>query len=290
MRNNTLHKDSWKYIGGICLIIFINSIVYFIFKDATSAGTFGDIFGLSNALFSGFALAGIIYTILLQQEDLNLQRKELRLTRREQRIQNETLKLQRFENTFFSMLESHQSILSYLRIETYVVYEKTSAPGLPNFEYYQEITSQQIQIYTNRDVFRFLHNKFHYLCLDEQITLLREAYYKLYDAHQDILGHYFRNLYRIIKLIDNTTFRNGTTQEVLEYNHKLRYEYTSILRAQFSTFELMLIFYNCLSDHGCDYFKPLIEKYTLLKNISNHVLNHSDHRNLYKSSAFFKST
>ncbi len=46
-------------------------------------GIVGDMFGAVNALFSGLALAGIVYTIHLQREDLSLQREELRLTRDE---------------------------------------------------------------------------------------------------------------------------------------------------------------------------------------------------------------
>ena len=40
-------------------------------------------FGGMNALFSAFAFAGVIYTILLQRDELHLQRIELRDTRRE---------------------------------------------------------------------------------------------------------------------------------------------------------------------------------------------------------------
>src|SRR5687768_1221158 len=46
-------------------------------------GTFGDMFGAVNALFSGLALAGVIYAIVLQRQELALQRDELRLTRAE---------------------------------------------------------------------------------------------------------------------------------------------------------------------------------------------------------------
>ncbi len=46
-------------------------------------GTFGDMFGAVNSLFSGLALAGIILTILLQRKELALQRQELRDTREE---------------------------------------------------------------------------------------------------------------------------------------------------------------------------------------------------------------
>lgn len=46
-------------------------------------GNFGDMFGAVNALFSGAALAGVVYAILLQRRDLELQRLELKLTRDE---------------------------------------------------------------------------------------------------------------------------------------------------------------------------------------------------------------
>jgi flagellar biosynthesis component FlhA len=46
-------------------------------------GTFGDLFGAVNALFSGLAFAGLIYTIVLQKQDLELQRNEIALNRAE---------------------------------------------------------------------------------------------------------------------------------------------------------------------------------------------------------------
>lgn len=46
-------------------------------------GTFGDLFGAVNALFSGLAFAGLIYTIFLQKEDLQMQREEIAQNRKE---------------------------------------------------------------------------------------------------------------------------------------------------------------------------------------------------------------
>src|SRR5262245_56935424 len=70
-------------------------------------GIFGDMFGAVNALFSGLAFVGFLYTILLQRADLKLQKHEHDLSRaemaaqREQLVQqNETLRLQSFESTF----------------------------------------------------------------------------------------------------------------------------------------------------------------------------------------------
>ena len=48
-----------------------------------SAADFGNAFGALGTLFSGLAFAGLIYTILLQREDLELQREDLRLQRQE---------------------------------------------------------------------------------------------------------------------------------------------------------------------------------------------------------------
>jgi hypothetical protein len=56
-------------------------VIYFTAKPS-GPGTFGDSFGAINALFSGLAFAGIIYTIMLQKKELALQRKELADTRK----------------------------------------------------------------------------------------------------------------------------------------------------------------------------------------------------------------
>jgi len=52
-----------------------------------NASSFGDSFGPLSSLFSGFALIGLIYTVLMQK-------KELRLALDESKVQTEALKLQ----------------------------------------------------------------------------------------------------------------------------------------------------------------------------------------------------
>ena len=105
-------------------------MVFFI-SDKDTRGTFGDQFGAVNALFSGLAFTGLIYTIILQRKDLELQRNDLKLQREELVLtrhemeeqtaefekQNETLKVQRFENTFFNMLSQFQEVVSSLSIK-----------------------------------------------------------------------------------------------------------------------------------------------------------------------------
>lgn len=80
-------------------------------------GQFGDMFGAINSLFTGLAFAGVIITIFLQSQELGLQRDELKLTRNELELtrnefakQNKTLKYQRFENTFFHLIDQYRSL------------------------------------------------------------------------------------------------------------------------------------------------------------------------------------
>lgn len=80
-------EDLWLLARLIVLVAIawaIFGFVPFLFLPRPSSlGDFGDSFGFVNALFSGLALAGVIYAIVLQRRELSLQREDLALTRRE---------------------------------------------------------------------------------------------------------------------------------------------------------------------------------------------------------------
>lgn len=69
-------------IVGFVFLFWLASypILWWVFPDWPTRGTFGDMFGAVNALFSGLALGGIIIAIILQSQELTLQRQELRRT------------------------------------------------------------------------------------------------------------------------------------------------------------------------------------------------------------------
>lgn len=69
----------------LVIIIWIFSVVIIIgvIDDWPDRGAFGDLFGAVNALFSGLAFAGLIYTIVLQKKDLETQRIEIAQNRAE---------------------------------------------------------------------------------------------------------------------------------------------------------------------------------------------------------------
>ena len=93
--------------------------------DYTRNGTFGDSYGALNALFAVFTIAGLLYTIYLQQTQLNIQRKELRIQRQELKLQREEMAATRNEfvisratNIVYSQIESidKEAAKLYVRI------------------------------------------------------------------------------------------------------------------------------------------------------------------------------
>ena len=58
------------------------AILYFI-DDWGARGTFGDLFGAVNALFSGLAFAGLLYSLLENKRQIMAQQEELILNRQE---------------------------------------------------------------------------------------------------------------------------------------------------------------------------------------------------------------
>lgn len=283
---------------GLVFIVWIASIFGLIqyIPDPEKKGQFGDSFGAINSLFSGLALAGIIYTIYLQKKELSLQRKELSDTREEFKIQNKTLSLQRFENTFFHLLELHHQIVNAIDIDIYKN-KPISALSLKSIERKEKIEKDKVTL-KGRDVFKYSYEQVNY-----QIKKNEKEFDKVYMDYWPIVqtdfGHYFRNLYRIIKLVNEYEFHSHAELDCIENplkredrlkyflpNFKTRYKYTSIVRAQLSDFELLWLFYNGLSDNGREMFKPLIEEYSLLKNLPKDKIGNKDLIFKYNKKAF----
>jgi hypothetical protein len=69
-------------LGVLAVQLVYGVIVFYVFGPQMDArGQFGDMFGGINALFTGLAFAGVIYTIVLQRRELELQREDLSMTR-----------------------------------------------------------------------------------------------------------------------------------------------------------------------------------------------------------------
>jgi hypothetical protein len=259
----SIKKLSWLLITGViaAVLLYASFLIYISWPlgslDVSKSGVFGDSFGILSSLFSGLAFAGLIITVLMQREELALQRQELELTRdeihgqrEELKIQNETLRLQKFENTFFQMLSLHNEILKDISVN--------NKKGRDAFQELRTLLRAQ--------------EKNHGIQGDREP--IRATYSKFDSLYGHEIGHYFRNLYNVIKFVDNSNIAEKKF-------------YTNLVRAQLSNFELSLLFYNCLSDKGSEKFKPLVEKYSILKNLPDELIfNPALQKPLYDSKAF----
>lgn len=274
---NTSEKNEDKLTLLFILILVVISIwIIAIFSGKCIKAKYGvdDVFASIDTLFSGLALAGIIFTILLQKKELSLQRKELKDTRQEFIKQNETIRIQRFENTFFQLLSLHHDIVGKLSItgisrehigrETFI----QSVFDLKNFYWGETHYSLQDDNgnFSTTELFR--NSK------EEEIDCVICAYNKHYlDKYHNVLGHYFRNLYHIFKFI-------YLTKQIANEQKQF---YANIIRAQLSNAELTLLFYNCFVENlGYPKFKFLVENFDILQNMDEIDLIDKSHKILFE--------
>ncbi len=117
----------------------VSAVVYFLFQDgeALSPGSAGDMFGAVNALFSALAFAFLIYTALMQREELKLQREELRETRKE----------------LARSAEAHQELVQITSYQTRLSEQSRRVDVMPTVKTY--LTRNQDDYYVT---FRFSYN------------------------------------------------------------------------------------------------------------------------------------
>lgn len=273
--------DGWHcgFVLAAFMIILIMCVAAFIiFKSIDSwdhRGQFGDLFGVVNALFSGLAFAGIIITIRQQHQDLSYQREALEQTREEMRQQtiefdkqNETLKIQRFENTLFKMLEVQQSIVNDLYSKDmhkdWMKENKVDQAGIGS----KEVLIQDD--YHGRNLFYYVfmickHNIRNVNGRQKRVEGLYNVIEETGKAHFDdyfttsMFDHYFRHLYTILKFISNNDWLD-------EYK---KYQYATFVRATLSRYELVLLYYNGFFHPK---MKKMLERYCLLNNLRPFLL------------------
>ena len=289
----TNRKTIWKRLSLpvswliILLDLGISGVVVFWFwlpgeltvgySAMITKGAYGDTFGSVNALFTGIAtlftglaFVGLIVTLILQMKELRLQREELceqrkefKGTRKALEDQSETLQLQRFENTLFQLLSSHLDGVSRLQ-RTHI--DKNQSGHECLYHLVDELTGTLHNSFTERADPSPISN-------EEHIAVIDESFEYLFKCCRPHLGHYFRQIYHLLKFIDDSRI-------VREKKF-----YADILQSHLGNKELVLIAYNGLSKHGPK-LKDLVERYGLLENIEPGTLVLAKHACLYKESAF----
>lgn len=177
-------------------------------------GQFGDSFGGLTAVLSALTLIIVIFTGYAQFKSMQDQSK--------------SLQQQNFENTFFKMVDLHNQMTD----EVYDIFTKNIGWLYNKIPFKGETNiSPRPSMRTNRSL-----NK----------------YNSFYNENEKQIGHYFRNLYQVLKFLDNAEIHN-------------KQFYADILRAQFSSIELEFLFFHAISKYGEGKLKEKIEEFAFFE-------------------------
>lgn len=208
--------------------------------NKSNLGTFGDFFGgVVNPILTFFTVSGLATTIIMQ------------------RVALLSTGIQRFETTFFSMLTLHNNIVQQLHFNSSIIPDRVGIERmLLHAGLAQQPRSDDVE---GRSVFSAvliaLENG-----MNSDYDIVRVYKDDLQDSHNYVLGHYFRNLYQILHLINR--------QDGVLLSESQAREYASIIRAQMSAHELAILFLNCQKDVVDDgRFRDLLRQYRMLEHL-----------------------
>ncbi|WP_136057727.1 putative phage abortive infection protein [Candidatus Halocynthiibacter alkanivorans] len=257
---------------GFAVVIFLLVIIlwvgnWFLVHWLPNRGTFGDMFGAVNSLFTGLAFAAVIYAILLQRHEVDLLKTELKrsksLLEKQQDLATSQLQAQEkqiFEATFFQFLEIFVRIVESMDLKST---DKPDVVGKDVFPVFLERIRKSNQL-KYRDMYDSHGDK----------DTSESAYEEFYSKQKSELGHYFRTLYNLFKFVDKSDIVDKRL-------------YTNLIRAQLSDDEAMLLFMNGLSRRG-EKFKKYLEEYAVLKNVdeTDILYKYAERKKEYSPSAF----
>lgn len=200
-----------------------------------------------------FTLSTVIFVVL----SFKNQQEQLKDQRTANINQQKEISFNRFENTFFKMMDLYQSIIVGMKISRYRTTPTTGGTGIT-----QQNTQREVfeTLYWN-DLKQYINT---HSVGRERIEKIKDGYKQFDGVFQDNLGNYFRNLYAILKFIENN-IKSGTITP------KQSYFYIIMIRGQLSNYELLITFYNGLSEYGDEGFRDLLIKVGFFKHID--VLN-----------------
>ncbi|WP_334127020.1 hypothetical protein [Empedobacter brevis] len=199
---------AWIFVL-IGFIIVGFSVNYYIKNDKFELNELGDF--LSGSVASTWSLAGLLFVyvaflgqkqqllqqqleILYNQFELKQNRLELKNQRLEMTLQNNTLKIQKFENTFFQMLSLFHSIVNSMEIKD------SNNNSFKSRELFNILLSNLNTLFIHY-VNRNSYNQYSELIIkskddlnERHIKIVYEDFYLKYRNH---LSHYFRTYYQI---------------------------------------------------------------------------------------------
>ncbi|WP_310377696.1 putative phage abortive infection protein [Flavobacterium sp.] len=275
---------------GNALVFFNEKFEFFCANSQGSEyyqiyGVLGDYVGGILGTIIGFITLILVYLTYTSQKD-------------ELKLQSQLIAQQQFESTFFNMLNVHRELKNSLKIKK----DKNNIDS----NVYEEFFIKEfkgIEIIERTEVFSFLKIQFKKLFFyqgteagtyqpvsldklykdvhkknenEKIIYLIQNLFFK---KHQNVISHYCRNIYQILKYI-----RENEKQETLGKEHTIYLKYTNILQSQLNNDEQFLLFYNFIAFDNKDKEEfstvNLCNHYQFLENLGyENLLNNELHNN-----------
>ncbi|MCO6146568.1 putative phage abortive infection protein [Flavobacterium sp. NRK1] len=281
-------KKEEKLILYIPFGIIIITLLAYIIKGHI---TFYDINFDKLDAFGGFigGLVGTSLTIvatLYIYRTFHAQKEELASQKEELKIQKELIAQQQFETTFFNLFNIHLELKKNINYNTENSISKTNFESIVNGIQFFEFVHDDF-----RNVWKYEHNMspspiikihdikeqmdnsdFSGLFFSDNITnekLIQDIKFKyqiLFQYYKNYLGPYFRNLYHLLKYINNNCPNNLSKKQ-----------YADVLQSQMSFSESVLLFYNSFE---FDKMREQIKSFDFLENMHTSNLFELRHNNL----------
>lgn len=201
----------------------------------------GSFIGGTVGAFFSFGSFLLIIATLQQQKDEFLKSEK-------------TNNIRQFESLFLQLLNFHQNLKDAISTNVELLSptvkkyreenEEDGVDGIGFFDDFCEAISLECE-----DI--------HAASIEQQLRI----FMKYFRVHVSDIGHYFRNLFHLVRYVDETE---------LIADDKRKF-YIRLIRSQLTNSELICLGYNGLTSNGTK-FKPLIEKYALLENIDFELL------------------
>lgn len=191
--------------------------------------------GVLSAAFAFMAFTALLYSIHIQSEELSKTRDTLF-------NQNNLIKKQNFETTFFQLINQFNLISQQL---IFPVKRNLSEIELKNEKYFEILYSNLISTIQKIEISNHNFNR---------LQLLNAAYSFFYPNHRNSIEPYLKTLQVIIEYID----KGDVSEKDKEF-------YINIFCTQLSSNEFYLILYHSLSAYSNKVMVELIKKYDFFK-------------------------
>ena len=181
---------------------------------------------------------------------------------RQLQIQQQQFERQSFETAFFQLLNLFTQIPSQLRITkpnllahinpNVSTSPSSSIQGRACFREWFERLEGQV---AGNKVFNTQIGIMPNITKADRLGVVYSAFYA---QHEGALGHYFRNLYHLLRFVKTSNIDD-------------KRGYVDLVKGQLSAYELVLLHYHCVSPLG-EQFRPLVEEFGLLESLDRSLL------------------